>query len=326
MLKLGIIGTGWISTSFVEAAHMTKKYQIEAVYSRSLESAITFSEDYEDVSLFNNMEEFLAHDLDVIYIASPNSYHFEHAKAALTAGKNVIVEKPAFSNPTELAEIIQLSKEKNTFFFEAARNIHEPAFHTIKAFLADKTIVGADFTYSKYSSKMAAYLDGKLPNKFNKDFSGGLLADLGVYLIYASIYWFGKPKSTRYDAQILESGVDIQGIGSLDYENYKVAIKCGGNINSYLPCEIYTTQGTLILDAANAITSARYVLHDGNIQEISIIPVKHNLYDEAEYFVNILTENNQSNYAELLNYSQMVADTTYAMRQDAGIVYPADNK
>ncbi|WP_459567783.1 hypothetical protein, partial [Enterobacter asburiae] len=91
-------------------------------------------------------------------------------------GHNIIVEKPAFSNPHELAEIIKLADENNVLFFEAARNIHEQAFETINLFLADKKVVGADFTYSKYSSKMPALLAGKLPNKFNSKFSGGLLA------------------------------------------------------------------------------------------------------------------------------------------------------
>lgn len=86
----------------------------------------------------------------------------------------MLLLKNQLSNPTELTEIIGLAKANNVFFFEAARNIHEHSFSIIKNFLADKTIKGADFTYSKYSSKMAALLKGELPNKFNPKFSGGL--------------------------------------------------------------------------------------------------------------------------------------------------------
>lgn len=328
MLKLGIIGTGWISSCFVEAAQMSKRYKLEAVYSRRLESALSFSEDFSHVSLYDELNEFFEHELDIIYIASPNAVHFEQAKAAILAGKNIIVEKPAFSNPMQLAEIIAFAQEKNVLFFEAARNIHENAFEVIHNFLSDKTVVGADFTYSKYSSKMPALLRGELPNKFNAKFSGGLLADLGVYLLYAAIYWFGAPKSAKYDAVVLSSGVDLSGVGSLDYGDYKVALKCAGNLNSYLPCEIYTTEGTLILDSVNAIKSAKFVKNDGGTENIKISAAKHSLYDEAVHFAEIFetreTQSSKYLYEDLLETAKEVAQTSYLMRQDAGIVFAAD--
>lgn len=330
MLKLGIIGTGWISASFLEAAHLTKKYNLEAVYSRNLESAVSFTEDFDNIDLYDDLDSFLKHNLDIIYIASPNAIHFEQAKAAILAGRNIIVEKPAFSNPQELAEIIKLADENKVLFFEAARNIHEKSFEAINLFLADKKIVGADFTYSKYSSKMPALLDGKLPNKFNSKFSGGLLADLGVYLLYAAVYWFDKPKSASYDAVVLPSGVDISGIGILDYGDFKVGIKCAGNLTSYLPSEIYTDQGTLILDGVNAISSAKFVKFDGSKEVIKITPPKHSLYDEALHFAEIIetisTPAASSLYKSLHHLAQDVSETSYLMRQSAGIVFEADKQ
>ncbi len=330
MLKLGIIGTGWISGSFVEAAHLTKKYSLEAVYSRNLESAVSFTEDFDDIELYDDLDDFFKHDLDIIYIASPNAIHFEQAKTAILAGNNIIVEKPAFSNPQELAEIIKLADENDVLFFEAARNIHEQAFETINLFLADKKVVGADFTYSKYSSKMPALLAGKLPNKFNSKFSGGLLADLGVYLLYAAVYWFDKPQSACYDAVLLPSGVDISGIGSLDYGDFKVAVKCAGNLTSYLSSEIYTDQGTLILDGVNAITSAKFIRFDGSKEVIKVTPPKHSLFDEALHFAEIIetisTPAARSLYKDLHQLAQDVSETSYMMRQSAGIIFEADNK
>ena len=330
MLKLGIIGTGWISSSFVEAARMTKRYKLEAIFSRRLESALSFSEDFSEVSLYDDLDSFLSHGLDLIYIASPNAIHFEQAKAAILAGHSVIVEKPAFSNPAELAEILALAKDKKVLFFEAARNIHEKAFEVISNFLADKTVVGADFTYSKYSSKMPALLRGDLPNKFNAEFSGGLLADLGVYLLYASVYWFGKPEDAHYDAVILPSGVDLAGVGCLDYGKFKVAVKCAGNLNSYLPCEIYTTEGTLVLDSVNAIKSAKFIKNDGGTENLKIVAAKHTLYDEALHIAEIMetadTPSSQYLYETLADIAKDVAETSYTMRQSAGIAYPADKR
>lgn len=291
-----------------------------------LESAEQFSADFKDIQKFDNLDDFFKASLDIIYIASPNALHFEQAKAAILAGHNVIVEKPAFSNPKELTQIIKLAKENEVFFFEAARNIHEHSFSIIKDFLADKTVKGADFTYSKYSSKMPALLNGEIPNKFNAKFSGGLLADLGVYLLYAAIFWFGKPQKATYDAVLLPSGVDLAGVGILDYQDYKVSIKCAGNVNSYLPSEIYTTDGTLILDGVNAITSAKFITMDGSETRIDIEAPKHSLYDEAVDFAQILENNDFAASYDLHQFAQEVSETSYQMRQSAGIVFDADNK
>ena len=127
MINLGIIGTNWITHQFVEAALATKKYDLVAVYSRSLEKAQEFGSRYhEDIEYATDLKTFFnLANLHTVYIASPNALHFEQAKAAITAGKNVIVEKPAFSNPAEMDEIIELANLHNVYFFEAARNIHE---------------------------------------------------------------------------------------------------------------------------------------------------------------------------------------------------------
>ena len=90
MLKLGVIGTSWIARSFIDAAHMTEKFQFSAVYSRRLESAEQFSADFKDIQKFDNLDDFFKASLDIIYIASPNALHFEQAKAAILAGHNAV--------------------------------------------------------------------------------------------------------------------------------------------------------------------------------------------------------------------------------------------
>ena len=88
MLRLGIIGTGWIADQFVEAAHATKRWQLSAVYSRRMKRAKEFGSKYsEDIVYFDRLSDFFQSDsFDVVYIASPNSLHFEQAKAAIMAG------------------------------------------------------------------------------------------------------------------------------------------------------------------------------------------------------------------------------------------------
>ena len=101
MLKLGIIGTSSISHHFLDAAHTSGKFQLSAVYSRKIETAEKFVEQYQGVKLFDQLNDFFNDSFEVVYIASPNSLHFSQAKISLVAGKHVILEKPAVTKPQE---------------------------------------------------------------------------------------------------------------------------------------------------------------------------------------------------------------------------------
>ena len=324
MLKLGIIGTGSISHHFVESAHTSGKFQLEAVYSRKLETAEKFAEQYQDVKLFEQLNDFFNNSFDVVYIASPNSLHYSQAKMALAAGKHVILEKPAVTQPQEWQVIVQTAKEHHCFIFEAARNYHEDAFTTIKSFLADKQILGADFNFAKYSSKMPDLLAGQTPNVFSDRFAGGALMDLGIYPIYAAVRLFGKPTHATYQAQKLENSIDLNGDGILSYPNYQVHIKAGKNITSNLPCEIYTTDGTLTLNTIEHVRSAIFTDHKGNQTQLAIHQAAHTMTEEVTAFANMIQQPDQTLYQSWIDDATHVHDLLYTMRQDAGIRFEAE--
>lgn len=333
MINLGIIGTNWITDQFVQAAHQTGSYQLAAVYSRRLETAQKFGENYGDVEYATDLVTFFAiQHVDTVYIASPNSLHFEQAKQAILAGKNIIVEKPAFSTPQEMDEIIELANQQRVFFFEAARNIHEQAFKTIADFLPlkDRTI-GADFSFMKYSSRYDQVLDGEEPNIFSPHFSGGALVDLGVYPIYAALAWFGMPNESLYFAKKIQTDVDGIGTGILRYEEFDVTIRTGKISDSYQPAEIFLSNGTLVLDAIHSIDEA--VFHDRDHQrkiKLSVQRVENPMVEEAAAFAEVILNPTDrtlgTNYEEWVELARNVNQVLYDMRKSAGIVFDADEK
>ena len=324
MLKLGIIGTSAISHHFIEAAHASQEFQLVAVYSRKLTTAQQFASSYTDVRLFDNLEDFFQSKLDVVYIASPNSLHYSQAKSALSAGKHVILEKPAVTQPQEWQDLVQTAKENQCFIFEAARNYHEEAFKTVKNFLAEKQVLGADFNYAKYSSKMPDFLAGNTPNVFSDRFAGGALMDLGIYPIYAAVRLFGKPTHATYQAQKLDNTIDLNGDGVLSYPEFQVHIKAGKNITSNLPCEIYTTDGTLTLNTIEHVRSAIFTDHQGNETHLPIQQAPHTMTEEVAAFANMINQPNQVLYQFWLDDATHVHDLLYTMRQDAGIRFEAE--
>lgn len=325
MLTLGIIGTGTITHHFVAAAHETKKYQLTAVYSRTMEAARAFAKDYKtEIHLYTDMDELLASSIHILYIASPNSLHYGQAKQALLAGKHVIIEKPAVTRPEEWADLVETAREKGVFVFEAARNYHEEAFTVISDFLSDKTVWGAHFSYAKYSSKMPELLAGKTPNVFSSQFAGGALMDLGIYPVYASIRLFGTPTDAHYLAQQLPNTIDINGSGQLMYKDFQVTIQTGKNRNSQLPAEIYTDQGTLVLDTIEHISSAIFYPLQGEPQVLPIQQAPHTMVEEAVHFADMVASPQADVYESWLLAAQATHRTLYRMRQTAHIHFEGE--
>ena len=324
MLKLGIIGTGAISHHFIEAAHTSGKYQLVAVYSRKIETAEKFASHYHNILLFDKLEDFFNNSFDVVYIASPNSLHYVQAKLALEMGKHVILEKPAVTRPDEWQDLVQTAKKNHCFIFEAARNYHEKAFITIKNFLADKQILGADFNYAKYSSKMPNLLAGESPNVFSDRFAGGALMDLGIYPLYAAVRLFGKAKDATYQGQQLDNSIDLNGDGILFYPDFQVHIKAGKNITSNLPCEIYTTDGTLTLNTIEHVSSAIFTDHQGNQIQLPIQQAPHTMTEEVGAFAHMIQQPDLNLYQTWLEDASSVHELLYTMRQTAGIRFEAE--
>ncbi|MHC5268076.1 Gfo/Idh/MocA family protein [Enterococcus sp. LJL98] len=332
MIHLGIIGTNWITHQFVEAAIATKEYQLTAVYSRKRATAETFAARYEgEIQCATDLDEFVQMpQLEAIYIASPNSLHFSQAKAAILANKHVIVEKPAFSTPKEMAEIIQLAKEHQVCFFEAARNIHEDNFKKIAEMLPEpQEIIGANFSYMKYSSRYDAVLAGEEPNIFSPKFSGGSLADLGVYPVYAAVAWFGMPTSVHHFARKIVTGVDGIGTAILRYDHFDVTIQHGKIGDSFLPSEIYTTKETLVLSSVNSISQVtRHQRVEPKVQETLLHVEENPMVEEARVFAKIINHPaaNEAAYQQLLDLAKGVNELLYEMRKQVGVVYAADEE
>lgn len=333
VLNLGIIGTNSITNVFVDAALESKMYLLKAVYSRTLEKAQAFGEPYGAEVYETDLITFAQHpEIDIVYIASPNSLHFEQAMVMMENGKHVIVEKPMFSNPREWEKAVQTAKENNVFLFEAARHIHETNFNRVKEEIERMdAIQGANLTYMKYSSRYDQVLNGEEPNIFSLKFSGGALADLGVYVVYAAVVWFGMPESSHYFAQKIATGVDGKGSIILRYPTFDVTLQTGKIADAYISSEIYGLDRTISIDSITGITEIEIIDRKSGLKDNAAKPAqKSPMIEEAVAFAEVLNhpadEASLAKYHEWQNYSKQVNQIMYDLRKDAGIVYPADQK
>lgn len=330
-LRLGTIGTNWITKMFAEAALLTGHYSLQAIYSRHQESGATFANNFAgQQAVYTDLDAFLTSGLDVVYIASPNSLHYEQAKAVIEHDINVIVEKSIFSNSAEYEDIYQLLQaHPKVHLFEGARHIYTPNFKAIEEKVAQMPVIaGANFVYEKYSSRFDAYLAGKEPNVLTREFSAGALTDLGVYPIYAALKLFGLPKEQVYFATLLKNGADGRGTAVLRYPNFDVTAQFGKMSNSYAPSEILGRRDTLMVDNIGELGEVTYYDGEGNVETLTQPRQVNPMLGEAEEFAKIMRDPDQyqAEYEQMLLLSQQVNLVLTALRQSAGIVFPADER
>jgi predicted dehydrogenase len=296
MINFGTVGTSWITSSFIDAAMLSQQFNLAAVYSRSEENAKLLADTYKAPSIYTDLNEMAkSEEIEAVYIASPNSVHFQHAITFLKNKKHVICEKPIFSNTKELEEAHKVADENGVFLFEAIRNIHSPNFNILKEklYMAGE-IRSAILPYIQYSSRYDLFLQGEEPNIFSSKYSGGALVDLGVYPLYLAVGLFGEPTKVFYHPVLLRSGVDGSGTLVLVYEGFVCTILCSKVSHSTILAEIHGESGTFVLENAAPISQIEFVdSHTKQDQILSGLLEEKDMVYECINIAKVIETNNR---------------------------------
>lgn len=326
-MKLGIIGTGFIVHTFINAAMQHKEIQLQAIYSRSKEKAEEMAKTFNIASIYTDLDQMLQDpNIEFMYIASPNALHYEQTKLALQANKHVICEKPFTSTPKELEELIVLAKEKQLFLFEAITTLHLPNYHKVRELLpkiGDIKMVQCNF--SQYSSRYDAFLRGENPNVFNPVMSGGALMDLNIYNLHFVMGLFNAPNNVQYFANI-KDGIDTSGIAILEYPDFIVSCVAAKDSASVNLTQIQGEKGYITILGSSVCKTIDFISLDGSKETYNLQTVENHLYYELADFLSHYSNHNLSACYKLLDHSLLVLNTLTTLRHQAGIVFPADNK
>ncbi|HGK7505017.1 Gfo/Idh/MocA family protein [Kluyvera cryocrescens] len=324
MIRFAVIGTNWITRQFVDAAHETGKYKLAAVYSRSLEQAQSFANDYPVEHLFTSLEAMAqSDDVDAVYIASPNSLHFPQTELFLRHKKHVICEKPLASNLREVEQAIAVARENQVVLFEAFKTASLPNFQLLQQTLPKLGQLRKAFiNYCQYSSRYQRYLDGENPNTFNPAFSNGSIMDIGFYCLASAVALWGEPKQVQASASLLDSGVDAHGVVVMDYGDFSVTLQHSKVSDSTLPSEIQGEAGALVIAKISECQKLSFVPRGSKAQDLSQPQHINTMLYEAEEFAR-LVENNEVNHPGL-EVSRITAKVQTEIRRQTGVVFPAD--
>lgn len=328
MIPFGIIGTGKITRTFLEAVQSVPELTLGAVYSRSLEKAQSFGEEY-GAKVFTDSLEDLAADRDVqaVYIASPNCCHCEQAIRMMDAGKHVLCEKPAASNQEEYQRMLEAARRNGVVFFEAMR----PAFTPEMAMVEENLprlgkIRQASFSFCQYSSRYDNFKNGMIENAFRPELSNGSLMDIGVYCIHWMVRLFGMPESLQASPIFLENGVDGAGAIIGTYPDMQVQLLYSKICDGHTPSEIQGENGSLLMDTVSQPQKLTLCLRGQTPEALPVTPCANNMVYEARRWAQWITRGPDRELFRVQDDTMTELRVLDKVRALCGIRFPADER
>lgn len=269
-MNVGIIGAGNIARKMVETLHNMTTATAYAIASRSADKATLFAKEFHVPNAYGNYESMLDDPaIDLVYIATPHSHHYEHALLALHHNKPILVEKSFMVNEKQAKEIISLGKEKNLLVAEAIWTRYMPSRYILNDLLHNKVIGDV---YSLTAN--LGYKIDHVPRIYMPELAGGALLDLGVYTLnFASMVLGTSIDTITSTALLTKTNVDKLHSITLNFTSGQMAILHSTIMsNTNRQGVIYGTNGMILVDNINNIQDIRVYDLEGNLLEQPFIP------------------------------------------------------
>lgn len=308
-MNVGMIGTGFITDDFIESTKGDKRVTPYAVCSRSIETAEAFKAKHNLEIAYTDFEKMLNDDsIDIIYIASPNGLHYEHAKQAIVHGKHCLIEKPMALLPGEIDELYELANKHGVYIQEAYVSLTYNTFAKVKEWIETLGEIGkVDFHLDQQTRHFNAYLEGQNFNVFNGKMGGGAMRDLGPYTLYPLISWFGEPMQTHYFSTKNELGADETTLALCHYETFSSSIHVSKMLSDKRPNLISGDNGYIEIDHINELKVVKLFDPKGNLLETEEADYTQRMVPQLKHFIDVVESGNLTSKI----YTQKLATTVH---------------
>ncbi|WP_027586358.1 Gfo/Idh/MocA family protein [Acidipropionibacterium thoenii] len=322
-LRWGILGTGSIAHTFTSDLRTTGR-EVVAVGSRSADSARDFAGTFGIARAHGSYQELVADpEVDIIYVASPHSHHYEHAKLVLEAGKHALVEKAFTLNAAQAAELRDLAAADGLFLMEAMWTRYLPTMIRIRGLVAGGALgeiraVTADHTQLITDDPHHRLNDPAL--------GGGALLDLGVYPI--SFIWdiLGAPTSISARARLQEVGTDTEVATVMTHASGAISTSLSSSrgVGSNTAVIIGTRARIEIDPVWYTATTFRLVATDGTVIEDYRTPVDgRGMQYEALAAERYIAEGRLDSELEPIDETVAIMEGLDEIRRQIGVSYPS---
>jgi len=294
-----------------------------AVASRDMDKAREFAERNGFVKAYGSYEELMCDPMvDIVYVATPHSHHYAHAKLALEHGKAVICEKAFTANATEARALINLARSKGLFLMEAMWTRFMPITERLGKVLESGIVGRPRLLHASLCWSMP-----EIERIRRADLCGGALLDLGIYCLTFADMYMGHDIE-RITSNVVKGGEDVDWASttSILYKGGMIAnLQCAAccyDKRGVIACE----NGRIEVDAVNWPKNVKVYDRTGAL--IDEWGVNEDQVSGYEYEFLAAQEALENGWVE---HPKMTHDTTLRMmeimdslRKEWGVVYPND--
>ena len=324
-IHLGIIGTGNMAHEFARGVYHAGNIELVAVASRSRQAAERFAHEFDVPKYFPDYAALAADPgIDLVYISTPHSCHFENSLLCLEHGKGVICEKPFTINAREANLLIEKARAKRLFLMEAMWSRYIPAIVRLRDLLAQNAIGRVQLMIAG-----GAFMPDFDPESylFRPDLGGGVLLDAGVYLVSMASMIFGSPGKILAAGSLGSSGVDEHDAIVLQHENAALAslyVSLRGRASPDIT--LLGDRGKIHvhppLFAPRALTLSMY----GQPDEVLQLPFEGNGYQfEAMAAADCILRGQTESAVMPLDETLSIMRTMDEIRRQLALKYPMEN-
>ncbi len=274
MLNWGVIGTGRIAYDVAYAINFIAGNKIAAVASRKKENAASFAKTFGARACADYHDLVKDKDIDIIYIAAPNSLHYEIMKLCIENGKHVLCEKPLTLNSMQAEEIKRAAAAAGKFCMEAMWTRFIPSIGKVSELIKAAAIGEIRMIRGSFGTRLTK------ESRFDLNQGGGALLDLGVYPLSLTYLFLGMPDEIQGEMAVGKTGVDEQTAISLKYASGALAsLSCSFRAELDNEFIIFGEKGSIKIGPPFYRTSKIYLSESsGEARPQSAASVNRNLY------------------------------------------------
>lgn len=323
-MKVGIVGAGGIVAKVLPTLQQIEEIELYAIAAITQEEADAFVEKHGCFQKsYGSCEELVSDPkVEMVYVATPHSFHYESVKTALEHGKPVLCEKVFTLNSKQAEDIQRIAKEKNLFVAEAMWFRYMPSRKIIRE-LIDSGIIG---DVRVLTGSMAYKLDGN-PRLTNINQGGGALLDVGIYGMSMALLYFGN-HVTKIDSSVamMDSGVDGMESVTLHFEGGRMAVMTSGiHARADRHGVFYGEKGYMVLDNINNTRVVEVYDTMDNLLKRVEMPEQISGYEfEWKECIHAIQEGKTSAPSMPLEDTIAVLKVCDAIRAQWGLKYPQE--
>ncbi len=270
-MKWAILATGTIARKFAgtirSMAAAGEDQQLVACASRSQEKAQAFADEFGIPRAYGSYEAMAADpDIEAVYIATPNTMHFENAKMCLNAGKHVLCEKPFTTTKADAETLFALAKEKGLFIMEGFWIRFLPVLQKMMELIRDGEIGDVVFARADFGFAVSG---ARKIRKFDPSLGGGAMLDIGVYNLgfLRMVMQDADPVSYSIVSHMSEYGTD-------DFSTVQLVYPGGRSANSTVSIGLVMPHTAAVFGTKGAIYFDEFQSAD----KMTVVPVDKEAY------------------------------------------------